>query len=504
MLISSVFGVAILYFLKPFHFLRRYRGLSLHTMANKNNSNGEKDSLYFKAYNIYSLSKGEDKANELIKIIRERASRGLASYMILNFISRDTQNSIVVLVSDNSLSINMENEVFITMVSSLGLARLEEAKIDQNVMNRVFNLFKNVKGNGNALLTMTFPNSIYKRKSKNYDLVIGETLDTPTPINVGLQLTDISSHIAIFGSTGTGKSTTASILACKIWKELGIPVLILDWAGEYDILFQKIGCKTKITYFNPLVKGPNIDPFKIGTNDPDLVSEILGKALGLSWPQIYMLSSILVENFPSDLEVLVNVIEAYSEGSKWDREVKKGLLRRIGILTRGQGLKVLRGSVNSSIEIGWRGISVFDLSNIRLSLLRRAYSLLLLSAFYTIRLNKKKLVSDPIFMLIDEAHNIFDPGDIPFTDNLVAESRKLGLWLGIVTQSPSSISNSILLNTNTKIIHSIRSSRDKMIIIDTLNLKRQYMELMDKLSLGEALLATPSLGEPILIRIKLT
>ncbi len=508
--LSEVYKIIILisilpsiFILKKFPF-RKY--LSFYFPRHETYSNdltASENSIYFKAYEVYPLSKDEEKINNFMKILEERASRGLANYITLSFISRNSRKSLVIIASDNKLSVDMEKEIFLTMISSLGLARLEEVQLSQESVVRILNLSKSLKEREEGLNLFIFSNKEYIHTSKTYDIVIGETLDTPTPIEIGLQLSDISSHVAIFGSTGSGKSTTASILSCKLWKELGLPVLVLDWTGEYEKLFNKIKCRTRIKRLDPLEGGFIVDPLKIGIKDPDLVSEILGKALGLSWPQMYMLTSILTDSAPLNLEELVKAIDSYPEDSKWDREVKRGLQRRVGILAKGQGLQILRSGLYNPLENEWGGILIFDLSNIRLSLLRRAYALLLLSAFYVTRLDKRKSSSQEVFIVVDEAHNIFDPSDIPFTDTLIAESRKLGLWLGIITQSPSSISNSVLLNTNTKIIHAIRSSRDKLVIIDTLNLKKQYVELIDKLSPGEAILAAPSLGEPIPIRVKL-
>jgi len=460
--------------------------------------------IYFKAYKIYALSKDRGVTDELARIINNRALRGLVDYMVISFVSRRGQETILLMTSDNSLSVDMESEVFLTMMNSLGLARVEETELDGNTVRRLKEMFKTVRKGvtDHLILVPSAPDYINRSKAKSYDIVIGETLDTPTPVEVGLQLSDIASHVAIFGSTGSGKSTTASVLSCRIWSKLKVPVVIIDWTGEYEELMRKIGCRSKVEVMDPLERGPIVDPLRLKIKDVDLISEILGKALGLSWPQIYLLSSVLEESLPSSLQELVALIEASPESSKWDREVKRGLLRKLGILAKGQGTELLKkGSFNPS-EFEWSGVTVLDVSNIRLSLLRRAYALLFLASLFVTRLDKRGFAT-PLFIFVDEAHNVFDPSDIPFTDNLIAESRKLGMWLGVVTQSPSAISNAVLLNTSTKIIHALRSARDKMIVIDTMNLRRDYVDVMDRLDVGQAILSAPSLGEPVLIRIKL-
>jgi hypothetical protein len=460
--------------------------------------------IYFRAFRLYSLSREKNVSEELSKIIRSRASRGLADYLILSNISRKGNETLLFIISDNSLSVDMESEIFLTLMSSLELVRVEEVNIDRGVLCKLYDELNKIRASKEGpIVALTEVNVLQEKEAKDFDIIIGETLDTPTPMRIGLQRSDIASHVAVFGSTGSGKSTTASILACETWSKLRVPVIIMDWSGEYNEILKKIGCKTKINLIDPTAQGPIVDPLKLGITDSDVVSEIIGKALGLSWPQVYMLGTLLDEKTPSSVEELARLIENLPEESKWDKEVKRGLLRRIGISTRGQGLEILSNSSYDPLEYEWKGINIFDLSRIRLSVLRRAYVLLFLSSLFVSRVEKNISNPEPMFIIVDEAHNVFDPGDIPFTDTLVAESRKLGLWLCIITQSPSNISNSVLLNTNTKIIHAIRSARDKVIIAETMNLRKDYIELLDKLSIGQALLAAPSLREPILIRLKL-
>ena len=48
----------------------------------------------------------------------------------------------------------------------------------------------------------------------------------------------LTRHICIFGTTGSGKSTTLSIIAYELNK-LGIPVIIFDRTGEYTSRLKK-------------------------------------------------------------------------------------------------------------------------------------------------------------------------------------------------------------------------------------------------------------------------
>jgi len=104
------------------------------------------------------------------------------------------------------------------------------------------------------------------------DIELGRTIDNQT---VSISLNDVERHILIVGSTGSGKTNTAAVIA-EGAKEKGIKVLILDWHGEYTKLIQgaKVYSKEGL---------PRIDP--LGSNKIEETVELLGDALDLTEPQ---------------------------------------------------------------------------------------------------------------------------------------------------------------------------------------------------------------------------
>ncbi|MEM2013761.1 MAG: ATPase, partial [Metallosphaera sp.] len=85
---------------------------------------------------------------------------------------------------------------------------------------------------------------------------------------------------------------------------------------------------------------------------------------------------------------------------------------------------------------------------------------------------------------------------------LISEVRKYGLGLCVISQSPSSISPEVLKNTNIKIIHSIKSDTDKRILAEALSLTPSLYDSLDKLDVGEALLSSPNIKIPVVLKIK--
>jgi len=143
---------------------------------------------------------------------------------------------------------------------------------------------------------------------------------------------------------------------------------------------------------------------------------------------------------------------------------------------------------------------VIDLSVIDSDVLKRLYAMFLL--LYVSQYLKKNPNSYRILVVLDEAQNYFINKNDIIIDRIIREWRKFGLFLCLVTQSPSSISEEVLKNANTKIIHTIKSNIDKKIIVDSTALDKDLADYLDKLDVGECICTCPSKKAQILVKIK--
>ncbi|MEM4428458.1 MAG: ATP-binding protein [Acidilobaceae archaeon] len=455
---------------------------------------------YFRALEVEIRSGKSGAAGELSRIISDRATKTSTRYILLSILEGELRRSFIILVSEDSKKINVEAEVLKTLLTSLvdGI-RVSEVNYEElrvladwvlklNLHSKGL-LFISDKTLGERQLINTSPAS-----SVENNLILGEALDNPMPKPYTLTLRDIEGHIGIFGSTGSGKSTTLSIIVERVWRNLKIPVILLDWTGEHVVLFKTRGIQFK--EYNPMDGGASINPLDI-ESDIDYIVSVMVKALSLSPPQAYMLMRALESFKPRSLRELEESIAALTEESKWDKEVKRALLRKISMLTRGS-----YNAFKETKSIELNGISIVRLDYIKNILARKSYALFLLARMFMERSSSNE--SEPrILIAIDEAHNIFSGEESHFIEQLFSECRKYGVILAIATQSPASIPNGILLNTNTKIIHALRSSRDKTMISETMSLKREYVDIIDKLGSGEAIIQAPSNPEPTLIQVQL-
>lgn len=307
-------------------------------------------------------------------------------------------------------------------------------------------------------------------------------------------------HIAIVGSTGSGKSTTASIIAEKA-AERGYAVVVVDWHGEYESLLKHD--RELVIYTNPL-KGTMLEPLNLEElikREPLSFIEILESSLGLTPAQAHILEdavNILAQRFSGGgycIDVIIDVIQNSSATARWFTESREALLRKLKPLSSVY-LNIYWNKLKR-ISIENRRIHVFDTSAIPNIRVRKIISSLLIRSI--VLKAQYNNIAKPILLIVDEAHNIFYT-ESPLS-TLVAEVRKWGVGFTIVTQAPSMLSPIVIKNTNTKIVHALKSSNDIKTVISAIALKKEHKKIISALKPGEALLVVPELAEPVLIEI---
>ncbi len=358
---------------------------------------------------------------------------------------------------------------------------IEEASIVESVVSALFRGRLRLVRAGSCLSFAPL-----RDKSEAMVLSLGVSLSSPVPRKIGLTMRDIEGHIAVFGSTGSGKSTTLRVLATRVPDSLD--VIVVDWTGEHSQALRLFGFEV----VNPNRGGLGLDILQCSIGRP-LALEILSRALDLTEPQAFLLSQI-VESGAQSIRVVYRSIGEMAKESKWDREVGRALQRKLGTLLRGASDAFKQCSLGPLSG----GRVVVDLSSVEEAFSRRALANLVLALLYA----EAPKRGNRVLVILDEAHNIIRADSRDIANMVLAESRKHGLYLAYATQSPSLAGQLALLNSNTKIVHAIRSQRDKKIIIDALGLGDDWLLRLDKLERGEAILQSPSHPEPQLIRIE--
>ncbi|MEM2927966.1 MAG: helicase HerA-like domain-containing protein [Nitrososphaerota archaeon] len=295
-----------------------------------------------------------------------------------------------------------------------------------------------------------------------------------------LNINNINRHVIIFGSTGTGKTTTTSSIALRLW-EKGFPILILDWHNEYGKIAEKINGK-----IFPLGKDNSysINPFKpLFLEDDiythiDMLCDIFSETFNFSAPQSYMFLKALVEEYKArgflnkevekleapNLLAILERIQKIAPYSRFDYEIKMALERRLQPLTLGQLGEIFCGENIIKIDDIMQGFTVIELGHIKSYLSKRILLYLILKLIYDYCIHRKKMNKLIHVTIIEEAQNIVPmrkDSEMPsIGERLIFDVRKFGEGIILIAQLPSQISDNITKNVSMRIIHAIKGKND--------------------------------------------
>ncbi len=308
-------------------------------------------------------------------------------------------------------------------------------------------------------------------------------VSSPLRVPVRVKPSDFLRHCLIVGTTGSGKTSLAMRIASEL-KRYGAAV-VLDWYGEYQSVGDRI-----------LRVGAG-DPVAIPIEDPLDAVFLLEEVLELSPPQSYLLAKLLKK--PRDLERIVDLLEAYEPEARWEVETKASLARKVSLLLRyGRAFRVVQPSEVGRVEEFSRGrLTVFDLSSLRTLELRRLVALGVLNAVRYLK--ERRELEEDVFVVVEEAHNVMARGR--FLQKYLAEVRKLGIGLLVVTQSPAGLDYEVMNNTNVKIVKALKSAEDMAAVSRSMNLDPRVASMIGKLGFDEAVVEAPSLTEPVVVEL---
>jgi energy-coupling factor transporter ATP-binding protein EcfA2 len=485
--------------------------------------------VYIAIAELVAVSKDEydDKLLEALNMLSERSVKNNYNYLLLTCVSSKGLDTKVGVVSRNKETAWKELEVICSIIETLthGFVRclhtndffdtVEECITPQSLspLNFLMRVLRrsNAYQIGNKVIVhplsvIPYP-LIHTAREYQYlasvfsrgSIPIGHLYSNP---NLKVMISDehILRHILIVGSTGSGKSTTASVLADKV-AEKGYAVVIIDWHGEYESLLQ--GSKSVTVYTNPL-KGSVLESLSLEDlikREPLSFIEILESSLELTPPQAHILEdavNLLAQKFTGQgycIDLIIDIIQNSAATARWFTESREALLRKLKPLS--SSYLNIQWSKLSRIKIEKGKIYIFDVSAISNTRVRRIIaSLLIRSIILNAQYNN---IVKPIMLVVDEAHNIFH-SENPLS-TLIAEVRKWSLGFTIITQAPSMLSPVVIKNTNTKIIHALKTTSDINAVISSSILKKEHKKLVLSLKPGEALLVIPEVVEPILIKI---
>lgn len=319
-------------------------------------------------------------------------------------------------------------------------------------------------------------------------------------------------HCGVFGSTGSGK-TNLGFLLIKQFIEKGLPFFIFDWKRNYrDILATDWAGRQSITIYTV---GRDIVPFSFdalaappGTDNEiweNRVLDILSHSHFLGHGVRYLLRNTLNTTEDHSFGGLYNSLaklRAIGRRRQW----LDSAIRAVGDLTLGNIGQVFSNDKNISLAAIFNKYIVFELDALPDDA-KTFFIETILAWLHQYRLNQPSREVAKHAIVIEEAHHVllkrkdYHVEQESTMDIIFREIRELGEALIIFDQHPSLISKPALGNTGTTLLMRLKHADDVRAGADAVLLKMNERDYLGQLQTGWAIVKTPNITKPFLIKI---
>lgn len=415
-----------------------------------------------------------------------------------------------------------------------GLSCVECAEFERNV------LYKDVERFSNA-------DSVEDEKEKK-QIRLGEIyhMHEFDGKNVPIDVDELTKHTFITGSTGSGKSTTVYKLLHELHKEYQIPFLVVEPAkGEYYKEFENIASvySTNSNHGTLL----RINPFYFPTEGENriFVSEHIDRLNGIfnvCWPMYAAMPAVLKEALEAayeeagwDLTLSVNSVsnrlfptfddlltqlKRVISASDFSEEVKSNytgsLITRVKSLTNGIYRQIFSADGLDDAELFGENV-IIDISKVGAPETKA-----LIMGMTVMRMQEYHMAkSAPVNALkhitvLEEAHNLLKKTSteqssessnvqgksVEMIANAIAEMRTYGEGFVIADQAPGLLDESVIRNTNTKIIMSLPDYSDRELVGRAVGLSEEQVVEITRLPKGKAVVYQNNWVAPVLCAVE--
>ncbi len=343
-------------------------------------------------------------------------------------------------------------------------------------------------------------------------IYIGYLGDTKVRVTLNPN-TVVQKHVCILAKTGSGKSYTAAVIIEELL-ERDVALLIIDPHGEYESLkypnddpaLEEFGVKPKGYADKVRVFVPPKSPL---SEKADGILRLDG--VNLSAEEIIEMGEIKKSSTQAAIYQLLREMRGrtYTIQDLIDEaEQLSGNLKAevIGALTKIEETELFSENPTpihvlmqkgKAVILNLAGIDPVHQDIIVAKVCREVFEL------------RKRGEIDPGMIVIDEAHNFAPERGIDRSVSssvlrtIASEGRKFGLGLMIISQRPARVDKNILSQCNTQIILRVTNPNDiNSIKKGVEGITSEMVEEIKRLPVGHALVITPDLERPVIVRIR--
>lgn len=378
----------------------------------------------------------------------------------------------------------------------------------------------------------------YKTYSDNVigggDIIVGALKATTQADTIGITLKDLTKHMLIVGTPGSGKTTFSVSLLDRLWKEHNIPFLVIEPAkNEYRALVQSIPDLQVFTpgknsispfIFNPFVPPKNV---KLETYKSTLKTAF-GAAVSMSTPLDKIFEETInncysdfhwLDTYTSDdkgftfnISDFIKCFEETFNDIGYTGDAKN--IGQAGIVRLRSLTNLFDNYFSIPIEDLLAKPTILELAAIENSEQKALIiSLLLLSILAYVNSNYVGDGNLRNVILLEEAHVLLaadtsvmqgeaNPNAIAqgLVKRMLAEIRSYGVGMVIADQSPRKVTTDVVALTDIKLAFRLVETTDRQIIADSSNMSEIQTQRLAKLKTGEAFLFFGKLDTPEEIR----
>lgn len=362
------------------------------------------------------------------------------------------------------------------------------------------------------------------------DITVGKLKASSGQNEIGLSLKDLTKHMLIVGAPGSGKTTFSVSLLDRLWKEHGIPFLVIEPAkNEYRALVQSIPDLQVFTpgknFVSPFVFNPFVPPEKVrlesykttlktafaaGVSMTTPLDKIFEESINNCYSDFKWLDTYTSED-GGEVFNIADFIKCFQK--TFDDVGYTGDARNIG------RAGTVRLNSFANLFDNYYSIPIKDMMThptvVELSAVENQeqkaliIALLLLSILAYVNANYVGEGQLKNVLLLEEAHVLLDPQNAVtqaetnpgavaqgLIKRMLAEIRAYGVGIVIADQSPKKVTSDVVGLTDIKMVFRLVESADKQIIKDSTNMSDVQVQRMSKLRPGEAFLFWGKLDEP--------
>ena len=362
------------------------------------------------------------------------------------------------------------------------------------------------------------------------DIMVGKLKSSSKGDTIGISLKDLTKHMLVVGTPGSGKTTFSVGLLDRLWKDHNIPFLVIEPAkNEYRALVQSIPDLQVFTpgknfispfMFNPFIPPKNVrletykstlkTAFAAAVSMSSPLDKIFEETVNNCYSDFRWLDTYTSDNMGRTFNI-VDFIKCFEE--TFDAIGYTGDAKNIGRagLVRLQSLVNLFDNYFSiPIEDLLTKPTVIELAAIENSDQKALLiSLLLLSILAYVNSNYLGEGNLRNVILLEEAHVLLDadtnagegeanPSSIAqgLVKRMLAEIRSYGVGVVIADQSPRKVTVDVVALTDIKLAFRLVEATDKQMLADSSNMNEVQAQRLAKLKPGEAFLFFGKLNEP--------